>query len=160
VVGAVFFVSRTLALSVILPTVTGSWSARAVLIAYPVADVVLASLALIVVARSGGRPRLHFVVLAVGFVAYSVADTVYVRAEALGSYTVGGLLDLGWVTGYALFALASPPASPATEQTSPAARVGLTSPASSTGPRWPCTCRCWWRWSWPRRPHPSRWTCR
>jgi len=106
VIGSVLFVSRTLVLSLVLPTATGSVLARAVYIAYPTADVVLASLALIVLVRVGSRARLHFLLLAAGFLVYSVSDTVYVREAALDSYASGSLIDLGWVAGYALFALA------------------------------------------------------
>ncbi len=106
VAGAVLFVSRALAFSVILPAASGSWLAQTVFVAYPTADVVLASLALIVLVRSGSRARLHFVLLTIGFLCYSIADTLYVRAAAMDDYAAGSLLDLGWVVGYALFALA------------------------------------------------------
>ena len=104
--GSVLFISNALALSVIVPAATGSWLARAVFLAYPTADVVLATLALVVLLRVDRRARGHFLLLVLGFLFYSVSDTAYVRQAALDNYQVGSLIDWGWSAGYGLFALA------------------------------------------------------
>lgn len=105
--GSVLFVSRALALSVIFPAATGTLVGRAVYVAYPIADVVLGSLALIMLVRVGARPRLHLYLLAMGFVFYSLADIAYSNEAALDAYRSGSFLDLGWAAGYALFGLAA-----------------------------------------------------
>lgn len=105
--GSVLFVSRALALSVIFSAATGSLAGRAIYVAYPIGDVVLGSLALIMLVRVGARPRLHLYVLALGFLFYSLADTAYSNGAALDTYQSGSFLDLGWALGYLLFGLAA-----------------------------------------------------
>jgi PAS domain S-box-containing protein len=103
--GSVLFVTRSLVLSVI-PASSEGWAAWGVALAYPMTDVVLASLALIVLVRVGSTARLHLFLLSAGFLVYSVSDALYVRLAATDAYVSGSALDLGWVAGYALFALA------------------------------------------------------
>lgn len=107
VAGAVLFVSRALALTVIFPGTGEPWLARAVFVAYPIADVVLASLALIMLIRTGARPPIHLSILALGFLSYSIADTVYAHQAAQNTYVSGSVVDLGWAMGYLLFSLAA-----------------------------------------------------
>lgn len=104
--GSVLFVSRALAFSVILPAATGTRFAQAVFLAYPTADVVLATLALVVLLRVQRQARGHLVLLAVGILLYTLSDTAYVREAALDNYAAGSLLDWGWAAGYGVFALA------------------------------------------------------
>lgn len=105
--GAVLFISRTLVLPEIVASTTGTALEQAILVAYPVTDLVLASLALIVLARVGRAARLHMGLLAAGFLAYSIADTAYAYLDAMRAYTSGALADIGWVAGYLLLALAA-----------------------------------------------------
>ncbi|MET1007464.1 MAG: ATP-binding protein [Propionibacteriaceae bacterium] len=104
---AVLFVSRSLALRFIFPAASGSTVAQALYVASPIADIILTSLALTVLIRAAHGPQLHVVLVGFGFLVYAIGDTVYARAAALGTYVAGSLLDVVWVAGYALFALAA-----------------------------------------------------
>ncbi|MBM7797565.1 PAS domain S-box-containing protein [Microlunatus panaciterrae] len=105
--GAALFISRALALTVIVPAASGSWLQQAVYLAYPIADVVLAALALIVLVRAGSRSLLHLGLLVAGFISYAAADTSYAYQSALDTYVAGSPLDLGWAVAYVLFTLAA-----------------------------------------------------
>ncbi len=74
----------------------------------PLLDVVLAAVALIQLRRSGGGDRLALGLLAGGFVAYAVTDLAYATRVSGGGedFTLGTPLDLGWIGGYLLVALA------------------------------------------------------
>src|SRR4051812_39566798 len=84
--------------------------AGALFLAYPVLDVVLIVLAVLTAARTR-QPRLPLLVCA-GLVALSVSDTVSAYLQAAGSYR-GGSVDVGWVAGFLLLALAGTARPPA-----------------------------------------------
>jgi PAS domain S-box-containing protein len=107
ITGAVLFISRALVLPEIITAAEGTPLAQAVYLAYPLVDVALASLSLIVLARVRASARLHLGLLTAGLLAYAAADTMYAYSSALGTYVSGGLADLGWVAGYLLFMLAA-----------------------------------------------------
>jgi diguanylate cyclase (GGDEF)-like protein len=82
---------------------TGS-AERLLLLAYPVSDVLLVVLTVLLLTRtSGSRTALHL--LSVGILALGIADSAFAHLQAAGSYD-GGLIDLGWVGGFLLIALA------------------------------------------------------
>ncbi len=113
--GSVVFVSKALALSVVFPAAGEAPPlARAVYLAYPLSDSVLAALAVIVVLEVQPAWRGSLALIAVGFLGYSVADLWYSYRGALGDYEPGGVSDVGWAVGYLLLGLAAlcPDASP------------------------------------------------
>lgn len=73
----------------------------------PVLDVVLATVALLLVLRSGGADRPVLGLVAAGFVMYTAADLSFAVRVADGDFRFGTALDLGWIAGYALIALAA-----------------------------------------------------
>ncbi len=79
---------------------------RAVLLAYPAGDIVLASLALFLAARSRRSARRQFGLVAAGFLSYAVADSLYAYLGVIGRFAMGTLVDLPWIAGYLLVALA------------------------------------------------------
>jgi PAS domain S-box-containing protein len=105
--GSVLFVGRAMSLQLLFPVVDESSLAHSTYVAYLIADVVLTSLALIMLVRLGPDTKLHHVLIASGFVAFGVADLLHAHDAALGQYEAGSLLDLGWIVGYALFTLAA-----------------------------------------------------
>lgn len=107
IAGAMLFLFRLLVLPDVLASVVGSPLEQAVLVAYPVSDVVLASVTLIVLARVAAGSRLHVGLLAAGFLTYAASDTMYAVLDAAGAYESGAFGDIGWVAGYLLFALAA-----------------------------------------------------
>ena len=81
------------------------------LLAYPSADVLLIVFTLLLLTRArGNRTALYLV--GVGIVALGVSDSAFVYLGAMGIYD-GGLIDLGWIGGFLLIALAGTCGEPA-----------------------------------------------
>ena len=75
------------------------------LVAYPVLDVLLVVLGVLTLARATGDRRPQGLVV-LGLAAFSVSDSGFAYVAAAGSYD-GNLLDLGWIAGFLLIALAA-----------------------------------------------------
>jgi diguanylate cyclase (GGDEF)-like protein len=79
--------------------------ASALLLAYPVSDVLLIVLALLNLTRVR-RARRPLVLVAVGLLSLSVSDSTFAYLQSVSSYE-GGLVDLGWVFGFLFLCLAA-----------------------------------------------------
>ena len=75
----------------------------AVSLAYPISDVLL--LVLVVLTLSRSRSRVALALAAAGMASLSVSDSAFVYVTATGAYDAG-VLDLGWIIGFVLLALA------------------------------------------------------
>jgi hypothetical protein len=74
-------------------------------LAYPMSDVIMVSLVIILIGR-GGRPvRVHLALVMAGVVAFAVADSSFTYLTDVNSYNGGSFLDTGWVAGYLLIGL-------------------------------------------------------
>jgi diguanylate cyclase (GGDEF)-like protein len=95
-------------------------------LAYPIADVVLLALLVAVGAILGVRRDRTLLLLAAGIVANLVGDIVFLDLATQGIYVEGGLLDLTWLVGVALMAVAAHAREPEMRSPVPAvsARVG------------------------------------
>jgi PAS domain S-box-containing protein len=102
--GSMFFVCRGLGIVI---SDGGPLSAQFVALAYPLGDVVMLSMALIVCIKATRAAYLHLGLIVAAMVSYIVGDSVYAIRVAAGTYVPGGLLDLTWVFSYLLFALAA-----------------------------------------------------
>lgn len=76
-------------------------------LAYPVTDLVLLGACVAVIALRGWRVDRTWALLAGGVVAFWIADSLYLVETAAGTYTVGGVFDVGWWLGLVLIALAA-----------------------------------------------------
>ena len=102
---AVFFVSWTTVLSTVLNHAHGGAMTQAANLAYPVGDVVVASLVLILATRPGRGHRAGFALVSAGLVSFAVADSSCAYLTAGGRYGTGNVTDTGWVLGFFLVAL-------------------------------------------------------
>ncbi|MGY1829163.1 diguanylate cyclase domain-containing protein [Geodermatophilus sp. SYSU D01180] len=103
--GAVGLVSWQTALGAVLRDDTGHHvGIRLLLAAYPVTDVVLVVLAVLLVTRTAGDRR-PLNLLAAGVTALAVADSAFTYLSATGAYD-GGTADLGWTAAFVLLAVA------------------------------------------------------
>lgn len=75
-----------------------------VAVAYPVGDLVMATLAVVVIRAAGGGNRFDLWCVLGGVVAMALADTTYTYLSEVGHYRVGNPVDVGWVLGYLLLA--------------------------------------------------------
>lgn len=131
--GAVGLVSWQTALGAVLREDTGhDVAVRLLLAAYPVADVALVVLAVLLVTRTpGDRRPLNLV--AAGVTAMAVADSAFTYLAATSAYD-GGTVDVGWALAFVLLAVAGlcrPADATSAGATSSGAPVRQTSAAAS-----------------------------
>jgi PAS domain S-box-containing protein len=104
--GAAMTVASVLVYAQVLDAAEGSAFAKATALSLPVLDVVLVTVAAMLVVRSRG----DFSVLALvgtGFLLYAVADLLYVVRVAENEFAFGTPHDLGWMAGYLTLGLAA-----------------------------------------------------
>jgi two-component system, cell cycle response regulator len=76
-------------------------------LAYPVTDLVLLGTCVAIIALRGWRVDRTWALLGSGVLAFWIADSLYLVETALGTYTPGGVFDIGWWLGLVLIALAA-----------------------------------------------------
>ncbi len=81
--------------------------ALALSMAYPLGDVLLATLVLVAMARSVSRQRAVLLMLGCGLGSLAMADSLYVYLTATGAYASGNAISGGWVLGFLLIAAAA-----------------------------------------------------
>src|SRR5205814_5768797 len=84
--------------------------AKVISLAYPIGDVVCASVAIVVVARTRtvrGIPMVTLMLLTAGTVSLAVADSGFAFLTLQETYFSGHPIDIGWFGGYLLLALAA-----------------------------------------------------
>ncbi|MGY2084425.1 putative bifunctional diguanylate cyclase/phosphodiesterase [Blastococcus sp. SYSU DS0539] len=109
-----------------LEATEGDLASVATNLAYPIADVVLLALLVAVSAILGVRGDRTLLLVGAGIAANLVGDIVYLDLATQGVYVEGGPLDLTWLAGVVLMAMAAhaTDAEPPTSPQSGAARVG------------------------------------
>jgi diguanylate cyclase (GGDEF)-like protein/PAS domain S-box-containing protein len=85
----------------------GTVAEQAIGLAYPIADVVVASVAIFVVARARPGRRITLILLAAGLLALAVADSAFAYLALQDTYVTGAPIDPAWDAGYLLIALAA-----------------------------------------------------
>ncbi len=83
----------------------GSVLKQSISLAYPVSDVVLVSLVVVLMARAGRRGWTSLGLVMTGLVAFAVADSSFSYLTEVNNYGSGNFLDTGWVAGYLLVSL-------------------------------------------------------
>lgn len=113
----------------------GDGPERILALAYPVVDVVLVSLVIVIALRARSGSRLPWVLLGTGIGMFAIAHTASAYLEVALAYAPGGLDDLSWIAGCLLVGLAA--LAPAEESlpVSPVSRPG--GPASVLVPYTP-----------------------
>jgi len=102
---AIFFISWTTVLSTVVSHSHAGTLSQAANLTYPVGDLLLASLVIIMATRPGHGQRAGFALVSAGLISFTVADSSYAYLTAVGRYGTGGVTDTGWVIGYFLVAL-------------------------------------------------------
>src|SRR5688572_190828 len=104
---SVLFVCWILVLKSLYERGEGALLTQVLSLAYPVGDMVLLTVAVIVGARVRlGPTRRSFVLLVLGLAAIAVADWTFAYLTQSGTYQ-GHVLDVGWFAGFLLIALAA-----------------------------------------------------
>ena len=103
---AVAAVGTAIVLSTVISASSGARSAVITNLAYPIADTTLLALIAVGFALTSWRPDRSWGLLGLGLVVASVTDSIYAYELAHGTYVIGGPLDLGWILGPVLVAVA------------------------------------------------------
>ena len=102
---ALLFASWATILGPLYRSHQGGLLKQVISLAYPMSDVIMVSLVIILIAR-GGRPvRVPLALVMAGVVALAVADSSFTYLTEVNNYTGGSFLDTGWVAGYLLIGL-------------------------------------------------------
>jgi len=102
---AILFASWATILGPIYRSNKDSLLGQVIVLAYPMSDVVMVSLVVILMARTCSRGRESLGLVMAGLVAFATADSGFAYLTEVGRYTGGNLLDVGWVAGYLLIGL-------------------------------------------------------
>ncbi len=101
------FVSWALGLGKVYETSSDQPLAQLLGAAYPVSDIVIITVLLLVIRRASVQQRGSMFLLLGGLAANSIADSAFAFLNAAGTYgAIGSVLDAGWVVGYLAIALA------------------------------------------------------
>jgi PAS domain S-box-containing protein len=104
--GAAMTVATTLVYAEVLDAAIGGTLAKATALVLPVLDVVLVTVAAMLVVRSRGDSSV-LALVGCGFLLYAVADLLFVLRVAERTFEFGTLHDLGWMAGYLTLGLAA-----------------------------------------------------
>jgi diguanylate cyclase (GGDEF)-like protein/PAS domain S-box-containing protein len=89
-------------------------------LAYPISDIVIAVMALLLVGRTAGPARLPLLLVVAGLFANLLADSAFAYLTTANTYGKVQIIDAGWVAGYLLIALGAVRAALSTGRTSQA----------------------------------------
>ena len=104
--GALLLISELLVLGEVVARVGVSWDAF-VYVVYPVTDVLLAGLAMLLLLRSSGTPRVDLALIALAFGTWTAADNGYALLSARGLDYVGTPVEVAYAVAPALLGLAA-----------------------------------------------------
>ncbi|MGQ7297576.1 diguanylate cyclase domain-containing protein [Quadrisphaera sp. KR29] len=102
IAGALFLLSWTLVMGVVVHQQAPSTLALVVTAAYPVSDAVVLTAAISVLSRTRGHRAL--VGITAGAALMAVSDSLFVYLSAAGQFSTGGLLDVLWTAAFAVMA--------------------------------------------------------
>jgi signal transduction histidine kinase len=85
----------------------GSLPARVVGLAYPIGDMVTLTIVFSVLVRTRGRAIVQPGLIALAIVSMGLADSAFAYLAGKGAYVPGAWLDLGWLVGWLLVAVAA-----------------------------------------------------
>ncbi len=93
----------TLLLKPVMPHFDGQLSESFFAVIYPVADLILISLTLAAVLAQGFS--LRGITLVIGIVIFSLTDFLFLGMHMRGTYSLGSIIDDGWLVGFLLIAM-------------------------------------------------------
>jgi diguanylate cyclase (GGDEF)-like protein len=106
VAGSLLIVSWTTTLGSVYHSGSGSVFSQAVGLAYPISDVIVATVGISVLAQGRSRRRVSLALVVVGLVCITVTDSSLAYLAHVASFRYDALVDTGRVAGFLLIALA------------------------------------------------------
>lgn len=125
VAGSLFIVSWLLVMGSLYESGAASRLEFILSLAYPVFDLVVVTIAAVVLVSASPGQRLVMTLLTVGLICMAVADSGYAYLSAQRAYASGDVIDIGWVAGLLLVTVAGAVAreAPVEEPTGSAAEM-------------------------------------
>ncbi len=105
--GSVLFLANVMLFPTLLAGHDTTLLAQVQVLALPVLDLVITTLATLLIARSGSTSRTPLLLTGVAFLFYAISDLAYAVNMSLGAPPLGSWWDLGWLVGYLLATLAA-----------------------------------------------------
>ena len=105
--GSVLFLANVMLFPTLLAEHDTTLLAQVQVLALPVLDLVITTLATLLIARSGSTSRTPLLLTGVAFLFYAISDLAYAVNMSLGATPLGSWWDLGWLVGYLLATLAA-----------------------------------------------------
>jgi diguanylate cyclase (GGDEF)-like protein len=102
---AVAALGATLVFGAVLSNTHGAALTVATNLAYPLADLLLLGILVAIMALTGFSLRGQWPLIAIGFIVFAVADSIYLVQTANGTYVSNGLLDVGWPAALSIIAI-------------------------------------------------------
>ena len=107
IASSVLFVSWATVLGPLYRSESAGFLSRVTGLAYPIADITIASLVLALGMRRPSQDRRPWLFLGGGLVTLAVTDSIYVNRTVEGVSTSGTILYVGWLLAFLLIALAA-----------------------------------------------------
>ncbi len=107
VAGALFEISWVLVLRSVYAAGGTSAFALGLSLTYPIADIAILTIALLVLARARTGRRTTLAMLAAGVVLMAVSDSAFAYLTAHDAYFSGHVIDIGWAAAFLTFGMAA-----------------------------------------------------
>ena len=107
IAGSLLIVSWATVLGTVYRAGTGGALSQIISLAYPAGDVVIGTMILILATRAPASTRLPLILLGGGLFANLLADSAFAYLTTTNRYGPGNPVDIGWVAGYLLVAIAA-----------------------------------------------------
>ncbi|MFT3969064.1 MAG: ATP-binding protein [Micropruina sp.] len=105
--GSVLFIASATLFPTLLAGKDGSLSSQLQVLALPFLDLLMATVAILLIARSGAESRTALMLVGVALLLYSISDMAYAVNMSRGTSALGSWWDLGWMGGYLFSSLAA-----------------------------------------------------
>ncbi len=105
--GSVLFIANAALFPTLLAGSENSLLGQVQVLALPLLDLVITTLATLLIARSGSTNRTPLLLLGSAFLFYAVSDLAYAINVSNAAPPLGSWWDLGWLIGYLMVALAT-----------------------------------------------------
>ncbi|WP_431232598.1 putative bifunctional diguanylate cyclase/phosphodiesterase [Mycolicibacterium psychrotolerans] len=105
--GSLFLVSWVTILHPLYQSSTSDQLGFVISLAYPLSDIIILTVAGVVLVRAGAQHRLSLVLLTAGLGCFALADSAFAYLSATGSYSSGSVIDIGWAAGLLLVSVAA-----------------------------------------------------
>jgi diguanylate cyclase len=107
VAASMFVVSWVTVLGSVYKAGAASHFALVVSLAYPVSDLVLVTMTILVWTRALNAQRLTVALVTIGIGLMALSDSLFAYLTATDAYHTGSLIDVGWLAAFVLFGLAA-----------------------------------------------------